>query len=86
VLVSTRGVRAGTTATRADETRSVPGEWVDFMKRRAASTHPRRPHPVRVSAVRAMKLIRLTIHRFTAFEDATFELGRWVNVFIGENG
>jgi ABC-type transport system involved in cytochrome c biogenesis ATPase subunit len=33
-----------------------------------------------------MKLLRLTVHRFTAFEDATFELGRWVNVFIGENG
>lgn len=33
-----------------------------------------------------MKLLRLSIHRFTAFEDATFELGRWVNVIIGENG
>jgi hypothetical protein len=33
-----------------------------------------------------MKLLRLTIHRFTVFEDASFELGRWVNVFIGENG
>lgn len=33
-----------------------------------------------------MKLLRLAINRFTAFEDATFELGKWVNVFIGENG
>lgn len=33
-----------------------------------------------------MKLLRLTVHRFTVFEDATFELGRWVNVLIGENG
>jgi energy-coupling factor transporter ATP-binding protein EcfA2 len=33
-----------------------------------------------------MKLTRLTVHRFTAFEDATFELGRWVNILIGENG
>ena len=33
-----------------------------------------------------MKIRRLTVRRFTAFEDATFELGSWVNVFIGENG
>lgn len=33
-----------------------------------------------------MKLLRLTVQRFTAFEDATFELGPWVNVFIAENG
>jgi hypothetical protein len=33
-----------------------------------------------------MKIQRLIVHRFTAFEEATFELGAWVNVFIGENG
>jgi ABC-type transport system involved in cytochrome c biogenesis ATPase subunit len=33
-----------------------------------------------------MKILRLVVRRFTAFEDATFELGSWVNVFIGENG
>lgn len=33
-----------------------------------------------------MKIHSLTVHGFTAFEDATFELGAWVNVFIGENG
>lgn len=33
-----------------------------------------------------MKLNRVTIQRFTAFEDAVFELGWGVNVLIGENG
>lgn len=33
-----------------------------------------------------MKLQRLRLHRFTAFEDAAFEFAPGVNVFIGENG
>lgn len=33
-----------------------------------------------------MKLTRLELHRFTAFEHAVFELASGVNVLIGENG
>lgn len=33
-----------------------------------------------------MKLVRLELERFTAFENATFEFGSGVNVIIGENG
>jgi predicted ATPase len=33
-----------------------------------------------------VKLIRLELERFTAFEDATFEFATGVNVMIGENG
>lgn len=33
-----------------------------------------------------MKIVRLTVHQFTVFEHAVFELGSGVNVLIGENG
>ncbi len=33
-----------------------------------------------------MKLTRLELHRFTAFEEAVFDFASGVNVFIGENG
>ncbi|HEX5655614.1 MAG TPA: AAA family ATPase, partial [Polyangiales bacterium] len=33
-----------------------------------------------------MKLTRLELRRFTAFEDAEFEFASGVNVLIGENG